>query len=226
LNPTKSSYQGQVLTISISADGEYHYDFGNSGFVLRCDGKDRPIGNNRTRACVKGGVTVLDITQKENGVKTRATHAELSTAGNVLRSTVTEFGPNGPIITHQTTFSRLSGSSDFTGQWLDTSYLQQHADMTLRLDNQAMHISYPNAGQYIDAPFDGVDAVVNGPNPEGLTYSARLVGRRELLYLTKRNDKVLTQGSLKLGNDGRAIIDSWWNPDQPSNKVTFVYEKK
>jgi hypothetical protein len=226
LNPTKSSYQGQVFAISISADGEYHYDFGNSGFALRCDGKDRPIGNNRTRACVKSGVTVLDITQKENGVKTRATHAELSTDGKVLRSTVTEFGPNGPIITHQATFSRLLGSSDFTGQWRDTSYLQQHADMMLRLDNQALHISYPNAGQYIDAPFGGMDAMVHGPNPEGVTYAAQHAGRRELLYLTKRNGKVLNQGSLKLSNDGRTIIDIWWDPDRPDDKGTLVYEKE
>jgi hypothetical protein len=139
---------------------------------------------------------------------------------------VTEFRPNRPIITSQIVFSRLSGAKDFAGQWLDANYLQQHADMTLRLDNQAMHFSYPNAGQYIDAPLNGADAVVHGPNPEGVTYTARLAGRRELLYLTKRNDKVLAQGSLKLSNDGRAIIDSWRNPDRPTDKGTFIYEKK
>jgi hypothetical protein len=226
LNPTKSSYQGQVFTISISADGEYHYDFGKSGFALRCDGKDRPIGNNRTQVCVKSSPTVLDITLKENGAKTRATHVELSTDGKVLTSTVTEFGPNGPIITHQASFSRLSGSGNFTGQWRDTSYLRQHADMTLRLDSRVMHISYPTGGQYIDAPLDGLDAPVHGPNPEGLTYAARLAGRRELVYLTKRNGKVVTRGSLKLSNDGTTIIDSWWNPDRPDDKATLVYEKQ
>ncbi|MGA6982256.1 MAG: hypothetical protein WBZ11_11950 [Candidatus Sulfotelmatobacter sp.] len=226
MNPTKSSYQGPVLTTSISANGEYRFEEGNSSFTLRCDGKARPIGNNRTRICVKSGVTALDITQKENGVKTRATHSELSSDEKTLTSTVTEFGQNGPITTHQTTFSRLSGSSDFTGQWRDTSYLQQHADMTLSLDSQAMHIAYPNAGQYIDAPFDRADAAVHGPNPGGVTYAARLAARRELLYLTKRNGKVLTQGSLKLSNDGRVIIDTWWNPDRPNDKGTLVYEKQ
>jgi hypothetical protein len=226
LDRNESTFQGQVFTISISPDGEYRYDFGNSGFALRCDGKDRPIGNNRTGVCIKSGLTVLDMTQKANGIKTRATHVELSTDGKVLTSTVTEFGPNGPITTHQTTFSRLSGSGDFTGQWRDTSYLQQHGDMTLRLNNQAMHISYPNAGQYIEAPLDGVDVAVHGPNPEGLTYAARLAGRRELLYLTKRNGKAVTQGSLELSADGKVITDSWWNPDRPSDKGTFVYERE
>jgi hypothetical protein len=99
--------------------------------------------------------------------------------------------------------------------------------MTLRLDNQVLHIDYPSAGQYIDASLDGVEAVVHGPHAlDGTTYAARLARRRELLYLTKRNGKVLTQGSLKLSNDGRAIIDSWWNTDRPNEKGTLAYGKQ
>jgi hypothetical protein len=226
LNSAKSSFQGQTFTISVLAGGEYRFD-SKSSFTLNCDGKDRPIGNNRTRSCVKSGVTVLDITQKENGVKTRATHDELSTDRKSFTTTVTEFRPNGPVITSQIVFSRLSGSDDFAGQWLDTSYLQQHADMTLRLDNQALHIDYPNAGQHIDAPLNGVDAALQGPHaPEGTTRTVQPAGNREFLIVTKRYGKVFSQGSLKLGNDGSIITDSWWNPDHPSNKGVFVYEKK
>jgi hypothetical protein len=107
------------------------------------------------------------------------------------------------------------------------SYLQQHTDMTLRLDNQALHIGYPNAGQYIDASLDGVDTVVHGPNtPEGTTRAVRRVGKHEFLILSKRSGKVLTRGSLELSNDGSTITDSWWSPDRPTEKSTFVYEKK
>jgi hypothetical protein len=170
---------------------------------------------------------VLDITQKENGVMTRAFHDELSTDGKIFTTTVTEFRPNGPVITSQTVFSRLSGSNDFAGQWRDTSYLQQNADMTLRLDNQALHIDYPSAGQHIDAPLDGVEAAVRGPHaPEGTTRAVRPAGNREFLIVTKRYGKVFTQGFLKLSNDGRIITDTWWNPDRPAGKGTLVYEKK
>jgi hypothetical protein len=223
LNPTMSSYQGQVLTISISADGEYRFDE-SSSHTLRCDGMDRPIGNNRTGGCVKSGGTVLDITQKENGVKTRATHDELSTDGKVFTTTVTEFRPNGPVITSQIIFSRLSGSSGFAGQWRDTNDLQQHADMTFRLDNEVLHIDYPSAGQHIDAPLDGVEAAVRGPL-DGMTYALRIVGRRRFLTVTKRNGKVLNQGELVLSKDGRIITTSWWDPDRPSTVGTLVYEK-
>jgi hypothetical protein len=226
LNPSKGNYLGPIVTISISAGGEYRYDDGSYSFTFRCDGTDRPIGNNRTRACVKTSAVTLDLTRKENKVKTNMYHWELSAGGNVLTSTATAFRPSGPVITGQLVATRMSGSNDFVGQWRDTSYLQRHADMTLRLDNQTLHISYPNAGQYIDAPFDGADSPVHGPHaPDGTTFTAKLVGRREIRTLSKRNGKVLTQESLELSNDGRVITYSWWNLDRPNDKGTFVYEK-
>jgi len=226
LNLTKSSYQGQVLTISISDDGEYRFDE-SSSHTLRCDGKDRPTGNNRTLACVKSGVTALDITLKENGVKTRATHDELSADGKVFTTKVIEFRPNGPVVTSQIAFSRLSGANGFAGQWRDTSYLQQHADMTLRLDNQTLHMGYPNAGLYVDAPLDGAETAVRGPHVlEGSTFAVRPAGRREFRTVTKRQGKLFSQGTLQLSNDGRIITESWWNPDRPTDKSTLVYDKK
>jgi hypothetical protein len=169
----------------------------------------------------------LDLTQKENGVKTSAGHWELSANGEVFTSTATTFRPNGPVITGQMVASRISGSNGFAGQWRDTSYLQQHADLTLQIDSQTLHLSYPSTGQYVDAPLDGVDVAVHGPRVrEGLTYSARLAGRREISTLMKGDGKALTQGTLELSDDGRVITESWWNPGQPTDKGTLVYEKK
>ena len=76
-------------------------------------------------------------------------------------------------------------------------------------------------------PLDGIEAAVRGPHAlEGATLTARPVGNREFLIVTKRYGKVFTQGSLKLSNDGRVITNSWWNPDRPDDKGTLVYEKK
>jgi len=174
---------------------------------------------------VKSGTTVLDLTQKENGVKTSVTRWELSADRKSLTATATALRPNGEV-TAQYPASRVSGSNDFAGQWRDTGYLQRHADLILRLDGQTLHIGYPNARQSIDAPLSGADAEVKGPhNAKGLTYAARIVGRREFLFLTKSDGKVLTQDSMELSNDGRVITYSWWNPDKPAQRGTFVYEK-
>jgi len=226
-NSSKSNFQGPIVTISISADGEYRYDYVTSSITFRCDGKDRQVGNNATRACVKRSDTVLDLIRKDNRVKTSAFHWELSAGGKVLTLLATAFGTNGPVSTDQIVYSRLSGSSDFVGHWRNTSYLQKYAEMTMKLDNQALHIGYPNAGQYIDAALDGVDTADHGPHAqEGATSAVRAAGNREFHTVTKRHDKVLTQGSLELSKDGRTITDTWWIPDQPSDKSTLVYEKQ
>jgi hypothetical protein len=181
---------------------------------------------NRTRACVKSSATMLDMTIKENGVKTSTSHWELAAGGDVLTLTVTALRPNGPVVTDQIVASRISGSNDFAGQWRDTSYLQQHAVLTLRVDSRILHLSYPRTGQFVDAPFDGADAPIKGPNAaNGWTYSARLVGRHEFVILTKHSGTPVIQGSLELSHDGRIITESWWNPDQPGSKGTLVYEK-
>jgi len=182
---------------------------------------------NRTLACVKTSATALNLTRKEDGVKKKVSHWELSADASVLTATATAFSPTGPVTTMQAVTSRLSGSNDFAGKWRDKSFLQRHSDMTLRLDSHTLHINYPGAGQHIDATFDGADTAVQGPHaPEGVvTCAARLVGQRKILFETKGNGKV-QQYSLELNNDGKTITESWWDPDRPIDKGTFVYEKK
>lgn len=119
------------------------------------------------------------------------------------------------------------GSNGFAGQWEDTSYDLPYADMTLKIDSQGFHISYPNAGQYVDAPLNGADSAMRGPHaPAGTTYAVRADGRREFLILTKRNGKILNQGSLELSGDGRTVTDSWWTPGRAADKSTFVYDRQ
>src|ERR1051326_2048468 len=136
LNPSKSSFQGPVITISISERSDYHYDDGASSFTFRCDGTDQPIGKNRTQACVKSDATTLDVTRKENGIKTNGYHWELSADGKVLTATAIAFRPTGPVITNQIAAFRRSGSSGFAGQWQDPTYLQRRADMRLRSEER------------------------------------------------------------------------------------------
>ena len=161
----------------------------------------------------------------ENGVKINTYHWELSAAGKVLTMTATAFRTNGPVTIGRIVASRISGSNGFAGQWRDGSYLQRRDDMTLSLNSQALHIAYPDAGPYINPPFDAIDAALHGPYPPDAIYTARLVARREILVLTKRDGKVLTQDSLQLSTNGRVITETWWDPDHPNVKSTFVYEK-
>src|ERR1700722_19465666 len=97
LNGPTSRFKDQAITISISAGGEYRYDDGFVSNTFRCDGVYRPIGNNRTQACVKTSATTLDRPRLENGVKTTTSHWELSVDGKIFTATATAFGLGGPV---------------------------------------------------------------------------------------------------------------------------------
>jgi uncharacterized OB-fold protein len=227
MDPSKGNFQGPIFTISVSADGEYRYEGGSSAFTFRCDGEDRAIGNNRTRACEKIGTTVLDLTRKENGVKTNVSHWELSADGNVLTATAMKFRPSGPPVKTRMIASRISGTNGFVGQWRDTSDFQRHAEMTVSVDSQTLRIGYPAADQYIDAPLNGAPCALHGPNiPEGMTCTARLLGQRDIRLFLGRSNGTRSEESLHLSNDGKVISYFWWNPESPDNRGMSIYEKQ
>jgi hypothetical protein len=227
VNPSKSNLQGPVFTVSVSPSGDYRYDDGKASFTFRCDGKDWAMGNNRTQTCLLTSATVLDLTRKENGIKTKTYHWELSSDRMIFTSVVTVFRKDGPVTLGQLIASRVSGSDGFAGQWRDQTYRQTHIDMVLTLDSNTLHIAYPDADEHIDATLNGIEAPVHGSRSLlGVTYMIQPSGQRHFLIQTKQNSKVLTQGSLELSSDGRSITNSWWPPDRPADKSTLIYEKQ
>jgi hypothetical protein len=230
LNVPKSSFRDQAtMVISISTDGEYRYDDELVSNTFRCDGEYRPIpiGNNRTQACVQSSATTLDRTRMENGVKTNTYHWELSPDGKTFTSTATAFRPSGPIIMGQLLATRMSGSNNFAGEWKETTYSRPPEELKLRLDSRYLHISYPDLGNYVDAPLNGADAAVHGPlAPEGLTYAVRLAGRHEISILKKRNGEPVNRGTFMLSDDGRVVTESWWSSGRPGDESTFVYDRQ
>ncbi len=222
----KSRLQSYPMTISISQDGEYRTDDGFVKNTFRCDGVYRPIGNNRTQACVKSGPTTLDMTRMENGVKVNTYRWELSADGKIFTSTATAFRPSGPVSMGQLVATRSAGSNDFAGEWKDAHFQQSGPELTLRLDRQFLHIRYPDSGSYIDAPLTGDDAPEHGVHTlDGVTYSVQTGGPRQIYILVKRDGKALTQSSLELSGDGRVITESRWTPGHPADKGTLVYER-
>ena len=223
----KSRLHSHAMTISISPDGEYRTDDGFVRNTFRCDGVYRPIGNNRTQACVKSGATTLDMTRMENGVKVNTYHWELSADGKIFTSTATAFRPSGPVIMGQLVSTRSTGSNGFAGEWKDAHFQQSGPELTLRLDRQFLHISYPDSGSYIDAPLTGDDAPEHGVHTlDGVTYAVRIGGPRQIFILVKRDGKALTQSSLELSSDRTVITESQWTPGHPAVKSTFVYERQ
>ena len=225
LNASKSSFHGQDITISISADGEYRYDNGTESTTFRCDGKFRPVGNERTQNCVKSSPTTLDKTRMENGHKTEIIHWVLSADGTSFTSTAIAFRNSRPEVIGKLVASRIAGSNGFAGRWRDSSFLQRHAGLTLRLDRQYLHIGSSNAG--VDAPLNGTEVAPHGPNSiAGMTYSVRQKGAREFVIQARLNGKEVRREFLTLSDSGKTITDFWSNSLQPTATATLVYEKR
>ena len=227
LDPSRSDFHGPVFTILIEKDGTYRWNDGNASFAFLCDGKFKSIGNNRMQACFRRNATTLELLRNEDGVMTNAFKWELSNQGMTFTSTKITYSSDGPSVSAWIVASRISGDSDFAGQWRDTSYLQQHAVMVLKLDHQVLQVSYPSVSLFYSASLDGTDTVVHGPRTEDkTTYSARVVRRREISFLTKHYGKVQSEGKLSLSNDGRSIMESWSNPNNPADRGMLVYKKE
>jgi len=227
LDASKSTYKGLILSISISADGEYRSDDGPVSNTFRCDGVYRSMGDDRTQACVKNKENSLDLIRMKNGAKINTYHWEISADGKTLTSTATAFRSSGPVVLGRLVAPRISGSTGFAGTWLDISRLHERDDMTITLDSQALHVIYPNTGENIDAPFNGTYVAISGPSAEEHSaYTALVTGRRSISLLSKYKNRSLDPYLFELSDDGKVITQSWRDTNQPSGKSTIVYEKE
>jgi hypothetical protein len=227
LNPSKGNFEGPVFTISISPAGEYRYDDGNSSSSIVCDGKDKPAKSGGTHSCTRVSATRVEIVAKTNGLETGTGHWELSPDGKTFTMTATEPSASGPIVMNRVVSSRISGTDSFEGKWRDMSYLEKHAELTLKLDERTLQIGYPNAGQWVNAPLDGTDAPVQGPHaPKGLSFSVRAGGSRLFSIINTRNGKTILNERLELSADGATVTDLWWGTEKSSGTGKLVYERQ
>lgn len=227
LNQSNSTIPGPSFVITQSSAGEYHFDEGSYSYSFRCDGKEYPTTPHRTLSCLQMSASVIETTTKENGVKVSTGHLELSADGKMLTSNRTSVLSDGSVKSTQNAYSRSSGSTGFAGGWKDTKRLESRPQLLLALDQQQLHISFSEGGQYIDLPLDGSDALMHGPSvPQGLTMAVKPRGPREFLTQKKMGDNVVNQGFLRLSMDGRTLLEEYWRPSQPEQKARLVYDKQ
>ena len=140
----------------------------------------------------------------------------MSADGKTLTLKGNSTGTDGTVKVKERVYLRISGSSGFVGGWKDTKRLESRPHLVLTLDKRILHIAFSGTGQYMDPPLDGTDAPCHGPGvPQGLTIAVRPNGPREFLTLRKMNGRIVNQGSLRVGADGRTLIEEYWS--QSSN---------
>ena len=74
---------------------------------------------------------------------------------------------------------------------------------------------------------DGPDAIAHGPGvPSTVTMAVRIVGSGELHTVRKVEGRVVNVGSLKLGQNGRTLVLTFWRPERPDKRAVLFYEKQ
>lgn len=227
LNESKSSIAGPNFSITISPEGEYHYDNGTFRYSFRCDGKEYPTTPNRVISCSQTSTFMFDTTSKENGAKVATAQWELSADGKMLTIRGTSIQPDGSVKPGEVVYSRTTASSGFAGGWSNTKRLKSRPQLLLALSEGSLHVAFSDGGLYLDAPLNGSDAPMHGPGvPQGLTMAINPHGPREFLTVRRFEGQIVNQGFLRLSADGRTLIEEYWPPSRPDQKARLVYERR
>jgi hypothetical protein len=227
LNESKSSIPGPSFSITILPTGEYHLDNGTNSYDFRCDGREYTTATNRTLSCLQTSASVIDTTSKENGAKVGTAHWSLSPDERTLAIKATSFQTNGSAKSRENVYTRTSASAGFAGGWRDTKRLESRPELLLLLNDQRLHIAFPDSGQFTDPPLDGSEAAMYGPGvSEGMTMAIRPHGPQEFFTSRKLRGQIISEGSLRISADGHTLVEEYWRPDRFDEKAVLVYERQ
>jgi len=219
---------GPTFTLSIPSAGEYRYEIESSGYNFRCDGKDYPATSTYTISCVQKSATAFESVTKRNGTPLGTTHWEVSADNKTLTIKSASTDPKVRGKGWENVYDRLTGTTGFAGDWRNPKALESRPQILyLSRRWQSLHFSYPQARQYTDAPLDGSDAVIHSPFMQaGFTMSIKPNGPQEFLLTYKHNGQIYRQGTLRIGDDWRTLVDETWHPENPTQKAVLVYRKQ
>jgi len=231
LNPTKSLVKGGYITIAASPDSGIRLTNDAFNFDFHCDGKEysNPNGKALTTTCFQVNTTKWKLTYRRNGTMSSEVFWELSPDNNTLTIQGKSIQPNGSSRAVEHVYYRRDGGKGFVGRWQAKNPLESHPTLLkLSVEGNRLHSAYPEFGEYVDAPLDGTSAPVHaGPwAREGFAVSVRKEGPLQMHTESSFEGRVYREGTLRLSDDGRTVVQESWVPERPNEKDSIVYEKQ
>ncbi len=218
-----------TFTITVSPLGEFQFDNGTYVDRFLCDGGDYPASSGNIISCVQKSSQNIVLTTKRSGVAVSTSSWELSSDGLQMRAVLMASQSQRPGVEKQVVFARMSGApASFTGAWKDTKNLETRPQvLVLALRDRTLHYAFPERRQHADAALDGSDAVWHGPGvPTGVTVSFRNHGTEEFVTSRKYRGQITNQGFMRIDDDGRTLVEVFWNPDRPDQRAVLFYTKQ
>ncbi len=232
LNPAKTRLQHPYsFTITAQSDGGIRRKDVLYTFDFRCDGKDYPdtARVDVTASCLQASTTQWRFTYKGKGKTSSDSSWNLSPDGTTLTIHENVIQRDGSARPYGSVYHRTGQGKGFYGEW-------QFADepnpptrtLGLWLREDQLRLAYLEAGEYVDAPLDGVPTRMHAPPQaiQGIWISIKQDGPRQMRIEESIEGRVTADGTLKLSEDGRTIVQETWAPDKPNEINTHVYEKQ
>ena len=229
LNPAKSKLSGESYTVSMKADGMFHFSAGGAiMYDYACDGKPYPAMADRTISCTTSADGVTDYTFKIGDRTLRTMHEVIAADGKTLVETHVSYRPDGSSSTGESTYVRTAGTTGPVGTWKDVKAESTNASvMKIKVSGASMHVEEPSYSESYDAKLDGTPATVSGPTvPKGAAMALTKESGTKLRYKEMLNGTLLVEGTQAVSADGMVLTEEEWIPGRESEKAVLVYEKQ
>ena len=158
-NEAKSKLTGDTFTITMKADGTYHYSNGSTmEYEFACNGKSYSTLADRTITCTGEPGTGFDFTSMANGTALSKSHRAISADGKTMQIDGTSMQADGTTATYAETYQRVSGSTGMAGKWKNVKdKVSEPGVVEISVSGDVMHLKYPSSKEMIDAKLDGSD---------------------------------------------------------------------
>lgn len=226
-NLSKGKLTGETVKITAKGSG-YTFTNGPVTYDFACDGKPYPTVGIGAISCKPTSDGGFDFTQLAKGQVVSTSHRSFSPDGKTMTMKVNLTAPDGTKSSTEMVRQRKTGTTGLVGEWVDAKVAPTDPGMqVISVKGDMLHVEYPRGKSSVDAKLDGSDANVMGPMVSpGTTVAFKSLGPNKLSYVDKLNGKLMDQGTLTLGPDGKTLTDLSWSAGKENEKTTQVYEKQ
>lgn len=224
LNVSRSTIVDQMV-VEVAGPNKYTFRFeGGPPETILADGTDQTGLPGTTLSVKVDDSGTLKVVRKQGGRIVVSAVWKLSEDGRILHDAFTGMQSDGPAVTTNYVYKRMSGTSGFAGNWESTT-----EPLGLKFELQiepygGEGLSFVRQGSVKNITFDGQDHAVASATA-GATVSGRRQSERALAYTDKNGGKVVDTQALTLSPDGKTLTISVHRTGQVIPAV-FVFARE
>jgi hypothetical protein len=224
LDVSRSTIVDRMVVESVGSN-RYAFNFeGGPTETVVADGTDQPGAAGTTLAVKPKDARTLTVVRKQGGRVVVSAAWKLSHDGRTLHDAFMSEQPDGPPVSVDYVYRRMSGTSGFAGAWESTT---RPLGLKYELGIQpyaGKGLSFAASGAVKNITLDGQAHAVAGA-ADGLVASGRRRSERAFDYTESHAGKLDRARQFKLSRDGRTLTETLRTPGTTTPDV-LVFERE